>query len=879
MRKAISAWISGLIAVVGIVGLRAQTAPLNDDFAQAITVPSGPGLVVVTGNLAHATREPGEPYNPNGVASVWYKWTPAISGYFRLVPPQGISVWIFRAAESVSGLTILGGDGDKPWLDQGTTYYLGAYGPLDRPAPTFEFQIDTVVIRPENDDIVNAKELFEAEGKVLVRGTGAGATYESGEPFNTNGLASVWFKWTPNASGRVRFLSERPLPNIWFFFYAPAFERPGIPFSGMANTAREGQSPFLAVGITYYIAVYPSRQDAGPFEFAIELVSTPDGPRPPNDDFANAIELQEEDGYVFVRGTNLGSTFERNEPYYGNSFGAVWYKWTPSARVLEATVHIGWRGGRMFSGTALENLKLVNGWSDSIVPGQTYFIAVNDGGTIGTAFDWAIQVATPLVSVVRPPNDNFAKAFELREASGDFIVSLDGATTEPGEPRMDGCKPSLQRTAWYRFTPPVDGVFHIGSEFSLAAPAVDLFTGPSVDALVAVRAEETVNNGQKFSMTGGQTYHIRGKFCAAYSFPLDYAFLPVELNGGVAMAKRLSQTITFEPLRNLILGAPPFWLQANANSGLPVTFSVVAGPATLSGSLLTVTGGGFVTIAATQEGNEVYESAPEVRQTFYVEPLPQVLTFDPVDVAALPIQLHARSSAGLPVTFQVISGSATILDGVVIDSTGGPLTVRATQPGNDNYQPALPMTRTFVAKRLSQVVDFPFIGDVQLAGDDAQITNGILSALTVAAKNVHPSVKTVSVTAVASSGLPVSLVVRSGPAQVMDKTLTITGPGEVIVEALQAGDVVFAPASARQTIQVFSENDTPAAPRLSVFRSGSQLALKWSAPSSNFKLESAAELAGPWSELKAILDPPSNEFLHLTELDAPARFFRLKRLF
>src|SRR5262249_7247228 len=61
---------------------------------------------------------------------------------------------------------------------------------------------------------------------------------------------------------------------------------------------------------------------------------------------------------------------------------------------------------------------------------------------------------------------------------------------------------------------------------------------------------------------------------------------------------KLSQTITFGPLNNVVYGVAPITLSATASSGLPVSFSVFSGPATVSGNLLTVTGAGHITVLA-----------------------------------------------------------------------------------------------------------------------------------------------------------------------------------------------------------------------------------------------------------------------------------------
>ncbi|MBK9137390.1 MAG: SUMF1/EgtB/PvdO family nonheme iron enzyme [Verrucomicrobia bacterium] len=84
-----------------------------------------------------------------------------------------------------------------------------------------------------------------------------------------------------------------------------------------------------------------------------------------------------------------------------------------------------------------------------------------------------------------------------------------------------------------------------------------------------------------------------------------------------ALVGRLGQTITFAPLADRLLSMSPFTVSATASSGLPVTFRIVSGPATLSGTSVTLTGTGRVTIRAEQAGNDTY-SAAAVEQSFEV---------------------------------------------------------------------------------------------------------------------------------------------------------------------------------------------------------------------------------------------------------------------
>ncbi len=65
---------------------------------------------------------------------------------------------------------------------------------------------------------------------------------------------------------------------------------------------------------------------------------------------------------------------------------------------------------------------------------------------------------------------------------------------------------------------------------------------------------------------------------------------------------QVPQTISFT-VTNHLGSDQPFPLTATASSGLPVTFSVLSGPATISGNTLTLTGVGTVTVEAKQDGN------------------------------------------------------------------------------------------------------------------------------------------------------------------------------------------------------------------------------------------------------------------------------------
>ncbi|HUA19769.1 MAG TPA: FG-GAP-like repeat-containing protein [Bryobacteraceae bacterium] len=130
-----------------------------------------------------------------------------------------------------------------------------------------------------------------------------------------------------------------------------------------------------------------------------------------------------------------------------------------------------------------------------------------------------------------------------------------------------------------------------------------------------------------------------------------------------------SQSITFPPVPNHRFGDAPFPVTATSSAGLPVTMSVVSGPATVASNVVTLTGAGTVTLEASQPGDADYLAAASVQQQFQVAAA--LLQVDTV--------LNAASySAGslAPNSFAVVFGAAlaslaTVTSGNLPTTLGG----------------------------------------------------------------------------------------------------------------------------------------------------------------------------------------------------------------
>jgi MBG domain (YGX type)/Lectin C-type domain len=108
----------------------------------------------------------------------------------------------------------------------------------------------------------------------------------------------------------------------------------------------------------------------------------------------------------------------------------------------------------------------------------------------------------------------------------------------------------------------------------------------------------------------GKNWNDAGNFESdfAHGFIIEYDTFMV----------RNGQTINFAPLADKFSGDMPFTVNASASSGLPVAFSVLSGPATVSSNVVTITGVGTVVIRASQFGNTNYYAAPDVDRSFKV---------------------------------------------------------------------------------------------------------------------------------------------------------------------------------------------------------------------------------------------------------------------
>ncbi len=109
----------------------------------------------------------------------------------------------------------------------------------------------------------------------------------------------------------------------------------------------------------------------------------------------------------------------------------------------------------------------------------------------------------------------------------------------------------------------------------------------------------------------------------------------VEVMGCVASGGTpIDQVIDFPTISDKLTTDNPFYINGDASSGLPVSYTVISGPANMIDNLVILNGAaGTVVIEATQLGNTQYNPAPPVVQSFVVsEPVVQGNCNSPINL-------------------------------------------------------------------------------------------------------------------------------------------------------------------------------------------------------------------------------------------------------
>lgn len=570
----------------------------------------------------------------------------------------------------------------------------------------------------------------------------------------------------------------------------------------------------LLPATTYHYQVVAYGPDVISVFSATSTFTTPALQRPANDAFVAPAALAGVSGSTAT--TNLDASTEAEEP--AEHRASVWFTWTaPTAGRWRFTAtstaladgpepslfaYLGSTLDALASVASSENDPGIATLEFDADAAVTYRLALSSPeATTGPA-----TLAWQRLALYTPPaNDAFAAATVLSGPAGVLETTNLHATAEATEPAP------ASNTVWFRWTAPASGLFTVSTVGSAIPTTLATYSGTALGALTLLATDGgPADPSASFLATAGTTYRV----------VLDGQN---EAEGNLRLAWSLAiptvpQTITFPALPDTGIDAEPFVLQATSTSGLDVVFSVVSGPATLDAesATLTLTGlSGVVTLRASQPGNGTHLPASPVTVSFTVRPPP------------------ANDSATTPT---VLSGASGTVNATLLFATTAPgdpfparhsIWFRWTAPALGIWAVtttggATPATVAVLAgpspdelDLLAGDSDADSFGQVSLPVNAGQTYYVSLDSHEPAAAAVRltwnlapPSTpQTISVeplpnldvdaapfslTASATSELPVTFALVSGPATLDGDVLSPTGrPGLVTLRATQPGDAVF----------------------------------------------------------------------------------------
>jgi hypothetical protein len=339
-------------------------------------------------------------------------------------------------------------------------------------------------VRPANDAFADATLLPAEPIWMAVSGNGRSATWEPGEP-ETSGwpdTGSVWFRWVPARARQytLRFTGPEGTELDGFAGDSVASALPFFRGGSVDSTP----SVYFAEGVPSYLRVSRRWQPGGAGPFRIELYASP-----ANDDFTNSVALPV-DGGTFS-GANRSASLEPGEPFWG-CYATLWWHWTAPA---DGEITLGAADsdcsvvGAVFRGDAVAQLTMTGqpgtllaiggpfGWKYPgylvvrVRRGITYHLALGSGSGVEGPTSGTIEGTLSFRAIPNlPPNDDFADRTRLAGAELVAVGSTTEATREPGELPETG-----QRTIWWEWSSPADGVARLWLESASFSPVLMLF--------------------------------------------------------------------------------------------------------------------------------------------------------------------------------------------------------------------------------------------------------------------------------------------------------------------------------------------------------------------------------------------------------------------
>lgn len=461
----LAAGLMVLLGSVQSVPAFGAAPPPNDDFADAAAITGDSGSV--TGSLAGATVEPGEPGSDLNSASVWWAWTAPRDGFWRFELSEGsFGVWRGTAVDELTAASVsaCADDGGRLHVTAGETYHIQVRRSWGYGMATLSWE---PAGRPANDNFSDAALISGYDGGRDV--STCLATRESGEPTHPHASSrTVWFRW--QAADKIRTTFQVPYGEAVVFVWR-GNSVGSLTAAGDWDHRSSSVELLPEKGTVYHIQV---AMHADYTCCAGGLTTLTWQHRVAFNDQRHAalgiphVEADTWDRSGVIWTDNLDATREDGEPALvtGQSGATLW--WQVEPQVVPATLILDTSQSTpdtvigVFAGAprdALTRVAVADGGgstpgaarlSVTMATEKTYTVIVDgkSGQTGGIRLFW--QFKHP-----RPGNDNFADAYVASGTSGTSRSWTWEATRQSGEPYHAGVKTT--RTVWWRWTAPRAG--------------------------------------------------------------------------------------------------------------------------------------------------------------------------------------------------------------------------------------------------------------------------------------------------------------------------------------------------------------------------------------------------------------------------------------
>ncbi len=391
------------------------------------------------------------------------------------------------------------------------------------------------------------------------------------------------------------------------------------------------------------------------------------------------------------------------------------------------------------------------------------------------------------------------------------ITATNSNTGDTGTANVSGLAATAQPiTGFSGITSPV--VYGAASSYTLTANTGAAGNAPvfTVDATVGTPSIASIT-GSTLTITGVGNFAIdvneAGGLVSGTTYANGYLQVPITVD-------QAPQTIVYSGPTTTAYTTTAIDLSTDVTggaSGNPVVLALVSGPATLSGSTLTITGVGTIDLTADQQGNADYSAAPELPISITVTQAPQTIIISAAPASptypATSTITATGGASGNAVTLAITSGSSiATLSGTTLTPTGtafGAVVVTANQAGNTNYAAAAPAPVT---------VTFASVGTVATP----TISPATNSTLTIGSTGDSITIADTTASAVISYTTDGSNPLTSTTAKVYSAPFTLPTAGNITVMAAATllGDTPSATASSTYTVvtlaPTFTVTATPA---------------------------------------------------------------------